>query len=156
MDDGPGGRREKRDGARQEREAAFALRRKGTLCFEPALELFQLGPQLADVVELDLVDDESQRSVLCPVVDPTAKDEDLAVFGQGREALGVVRVDERADEALAVADGKAVVALRALLHAADFAFDEQGGQGPQLATDLVRKLSDRVGPLSFFGFQHRD
>ena len=27
---------------------------------------------------------------------------------------------------------------------------------PQLATDLVRKLSDRVGPLSFFGFQHRD
>src|SRR5258708_6468087 len=148
MDDGAGGRGQDRDRARQKRKLALALLRKRALDLETALELLESRSQLADVVELDLVSDETDGSVLGPVVDATTEDEHLAVLGKGRHAAGVVRVDERVDQALAVPDHEAVVAFGALLHATDLALEEQGGERTQLAPDLVGELGNCVGPLS--------
>ncbi len=105
-------------------------------------------------VELDLVDDEADRSVLDPVVDSPAEDEDLAVFGQRGDASRVVGVDEGVDQALAIPDDEAVVAFGSLLHAADLALEQQGGERAELAPDLVGELGDRIGTLCLFGFQH--
>jgi hypothetical protein len=46
------------------------------------------------------------------------------------------------------------VARGATLHAADLAFDEQGGERPELAPYLVGELCDGEGALSFLGSQH--
>src|SRR5207247_93992 len=80
----------------------LALLCERALGLESALELLEPRAKLADVVELDLVGDETDGSVLRPVVDATAKDEDLAVLGERRDAAGVVRVDEGVDQALTV------------------------------------------------------
>src|SRR5258708_33481884 len=99
---------------------------------EPSLQLFEAGAELADVVELDLFDDESDRSVLRPVVDPAAKDEGLAVLGQGRDPPLVIGVDERVDQALAVTNGEAVVAFGACFHPTDLTIYHQRGERTQL------------------------
>ena len=66
----------------------------------------------------------------------------------------VVGVDEGVDQALTVADDEAVVALAALLHAADLSLEQEGGQGAELAADLVGELCDGVWALGFLGPDH--
>ena len=151
-----GARRRGEDRHRQgkERKPALPVVRERALGLEPALQLLQPRPQLAHVIEFDLVDDEPDGSVLGPVVDSAAEDEHLAVLGQRRHAPRVVGVDEGVDQALTVADDEAVVALGALLHAADLALEQEGGQGPELAADLVGELGDGVWALGFLGPDH--
>src|SRR5439155_26613610 len=142
--------------SRQKRKLALAFRREGALRFEATLEILQLRSELAHVVELDLVGDKAHGAVLRPVIDPATEDENLAILRQCPKEPCVVRVDERVDEALAVADDKAVVSLGALLHAADLAFEQQRGQRAELTPDLVGELSDGIRTLSFLGPNHGD
>src|SRR5258708_8857563 len=83
---------------------------------EPSLQLFEAGAELADVVELDLVDDESDRSVLRPVVDPAAKDEGLAVLGQARDPPPVLGADEPVHQALPVTIPEPALPFLPLFH----------------------------------------
>ena len=150
VDDSTGGRGQDRDRPRQKREPAFALEPKRALCLESPLQVLELRAQLADIVELDLVDDEADGAVLRPVVDAPSEYENLAVLRQRRDAARVIRVHERVDEALAVADDEAVVALRALLHTADLALEQQRRKRSELTPDLVGELGDGVGALRLF------
>ncbi len=90
MDDRSGGRREQRNRLRQERQPPFARCRKGPLCLEPPLELFEARAQLADIVVLDLVGDEAQTPGLAEEIDAAAEHENLAVLGQRGHPSGVV------------------------------------------------------------------
>ena len=74
---------------------ALALRVEGALSLEPALQLLQARPQLADVVELDLVDDEAEPPRLVVEVDPAAEHEHLAVLRQRRHPARVVGEKDR-------------------------------------------------------------
>src|SRR5207302_11304196 len=110
--------------------------------------------ELAHTIELGLVDNEGETSGLAEEIDPAAEDEHLAVLGERRDAPRVVREQHRIEPAEPILDGEVVVPGSAALHAADLALDEEGGQGTQLASDLVGELGDREGPLSFLGSEH--
>ena len=139
---------------RQKRQAALAVGVERAFELEATLELLQASAELAHIVELDLVDDEAEPSGLAEEIDPAAEDEHLAVLGQRRDAPRVVREQHRIEPAEPILDGEVVVPGSAALHAADLALDEEGGQGTQLASDLVGELGDREGPLSFLGSEH--
>src|SRR5204862_6460517 len=79
MDDGAGGGGQDRDRARQKRKLSLALLSERALGLEAALELLETRPKLAHVIELDLIGDETDGSVLGPVVDATAEYADLTV-----------------------------------------------------------------------------
>src|SRR6202035_4985763 len=114
---------------------------------DASLELRQAGPQLSDVVEFDLVDDEAQPPGLAEEVDATSKDEDLSVLGKSRHAPRVIRKQHRVQPADAILDGEVEVPGRAPLHAAALALKKRRGQRPQLAPDLVGELGDGVRTL---------
>src|SRR5207302_8964680 len=79
-------RRKERDVVRQKRESALAREAEGTLQLEASLQFLQPRPQLADVVELDLVDDERQLAGLAEEVDAAPEDEDLPALRQRGDA----------------------------------------------------------------------
>ena len=96
----------------QERQRALACGRERALGLQPALELLEPGSELADVVELDLVDDEAEPARLAEEVDPASEDEHLAVFGQRRDAPCVVREQQGIEPADPVLDGEVEMARR--------------------------------------------
>ena len=75
----------------QEGQLALPLRRERALELEPLLQQLDPGAQLADVVELEVVDQQPDPAALRPVVDPAAEDELLAVLRQHRQPARVVR-----------------------------------------------------------------
>jgi hypothetical protein len=154
VDDGAGRRREQSDRPRQERQLALATWRERALRFEPALELLEPRTQLADVVELDLVDDEAEPPRLAEEVDSPAEDEHLAVLRQRRDAPRLIGEKDSIQPADAVLNRKVEMARGAPLHAADLALDEQRGERPELPPYLDGELGDRVGTLGFLGSQH--
>jgi hypothetical protein len=154
VDDGARGGGDEGDGRGKEGQLAFALGVERALELQATLQLFEARAQLADVVELDLVDDEAEAADLAEEIDLAAEDEDLAVLGQGRDPPRVVGEKDGVDTVVAVLDGEVVVAGCATLHAADLALDEERGQRAELAADLVGELCDRVGPLRFVGSEH--
>ena len=141
---------------RQKREASLALRVEGAFQLEASLQLLEASAELADVVELDLVDDERQLAGLAEEIDATPEDEDLPVLRQRGDAPRVVGEQHGIEPAHAVLDREVVVPGGAALHAADLALEQQRGQRTQLAPDLVRELGDRERSLSFFGSYHGD
>ena len=149
-------RREEGDVVRKKREGSLSFGIECALQLQASLELLQASAQLADVVELDLVDDEREPARLAEEVDATSKDEYLAVLRQRGDTPGVVRKKHRIEPAEAVLNREVVVPGGATLHAADLAFQKERGQGTELAADLVGELGDRVRSLSFLGFQHGD
>ena len=80
MDDGAGRGGQERHGSWQERETALARGPEGALRLEAPLQLLQPGTELADVVELDLVDHKADGPVLRPEIDAPSEDERLAVL----------------------------------------------------------------------------
>src|SRR2546427_3894585 len=148
-------RREERDVVRQKREAALARGVECALQLEAPLQLFQARPQLADVVELDLVDDEGQLAGLAEEVDAAPEDEDLPVLRQRGDAPRVVREQHGVEAADAVLDREVVVPGRAALHTAHLALDKKRGQGTQRAPDLVGELGDGERSLGFLWLEHR-
>src|SRR5207245_1931308 len=86
VDDSTGWGREQRHRVRQEGQRALACGRECALGLEPPLQLFEPRAQLAHVVELDLVDDESDGAVLGPEIDATPEYEHLAVLWKGGHA----------------------------------------------------------------------
>ena len=154
MDYRAGGRGQKRDRPRQKRQGPLALGVECAFGFEAALQLFQAGPQLAHVVELDLVDVEAQPPRLVVEVDPAPEDEDLPVLGQRRHPAGVVGEQDGFDLAEPVLDREVEYAGGAALDPGDLALEQDGRKRPQLALDLLRELGHGERARGFLGPNH--